>query len=95
MGSETSPSHWKLKYSKDDNNNYRVELIQVKNQVSRRIITEIDILIEVAFSDHDNEIKAKLSEAISYCKEAMKLLPLHHELTDEEGDTFKDFFQCG
>jgi hypothetical protein len=65
LGSETSPSHWKLKYSKDDNNNYRVEPIQVKNRVSRQIITEIDVIIEAAFSDNDNEIKAKLSEAIS------------------------------
>jgi hypothetical protein len=77
-----------------------VELIQVKNRVSRQIITDVDILIDAAFSDDDNKIKAKLSEAIFYYKEAMKLVLLHHELMEEEGNTFQDliddsFFNVG
>jgi hypothetical protein len=47
-------------------------------------------LIEAAFGDNDQEFQSKLLQSIQYYQEAMKLLLLHRELTEEEGELFQD-----
>jgi hypothetical protein len=90
LGSNESPSHWKLPYTKDDNNNYKLEAIQVKNAVCRRMIKEIDSLIEATVPEEAREIKANLIKALSYYQEAIELLKVHRELSDDEMEYFQD-----
>jgi hypothetical protein len=82
LGTEEAPSQWRLYYEKDSNGNIALEAIQECNNVSRCIIQEIDAIIEVAVPDHST--KSSLIAAISKYKEAMELLTLHRELTNDE-----------
>jgi len=89
LGTDTSPSHWRLYYEKDSDGNIRLEPVQVKNNVSRSIINHIDTIIEAAFPPGD-AMASSLIIALSKYKEAMGLLTQHRELTEEETDHFQD-----
>jgi hypothetical protein len=90
LGSDSSPSHWKLKYSKEAGRDYKIEPVQVKNRIARRILDNVDVLLEAAFSDQNEDFRSKVLETISWYREAMKLLLLHRELTEDEGERFQD-----
>jgi hypothetical protein len=62
---------WRLVKAGDMSRNIALEAIQVRNNVSRCIIQEIDAIIEVAVPDHST--KLSLIAAISKYKEAMEL----------------------
>jgi hypothetical protein len=97
LGSELSPSHWKLNYSKSLDGALQIEPIQERNSTVRHMMKSVDTIIEASFSDDDNERRNKLILACSKYSDAMQLLTLHRILTDEEQNTFQDliddFFQ--
>jgi len=96
LGSDTSPSHWKLRWSRSADGAHQIEPIQEHNTTVRCMMNSISLLIESAFSNGDNEDKTKLILACSKYSQAIELLTAHRILTDEELDMFQelidDFF---
>jgi hypothetical protein len=45
LGTIPSPSHWRLKHSKDANGQIILDPIQVRNQIGRKMIKKIDVLL--------------------------------------------------
>jgi len=89
LGTEESPSHWHLPHDKDNDGNVVVEPVQVKNNVCRSIMKDVNAIIDAALplGRTDGE---RLKTALSNYKEAMELLQLHCELTDGECERFQD-----
>jgi polyhydroxyalkanoate synthesis regulator protein len=90
LGSVTSPSHWRLKHSKDSDGQLKLESLQVRNQTVRKMLDSIDIIVEDAVGDSDDEFKTKMIFAVASYKEAMKILTTHRSLTEEEMERFQD-----
>jgi hypothetical protein len=65
LGSDTMPSQWRLPFSKDAENNHVLDQIQVRNNVARSIISEIDTIIEHAWMQRDTEVQQQLIIAMS------------------------------
>ncbi len=100
LGSELSPSHWKLNYSKSVDGALQIEPIKEHNSTVRHMMKSVDSIIEASFPDDDNGRRNKLVLACSKYSEAMDLLTLHRILTEEEQDAFQDliddfFFKSG
>jgi hypothetical protein len=89
LGTEDSPAHWRLYYERNNDGNIALEAIQVRNNISRCIINQIDTIIEEALPP-EHSARAQLIIALTNYKSAMKLLTLHRELTDEEINQFQD-----
>ena len=90
LGSVTSPSHWRLKHSKDSDGQLKLESLQVRNQTVRKMLDSIDIIVEDAAGESDDEFKTKMIFAVASFKEAMKILTTHRSLTEEEMERFQD-----
>jgi hypothetical protein len=90
LGSELMPSQWRLPFSKDAENNHVLDHVQVRNNVARSIIGEMDTIIEHAWMQRDTNTQQQLIIAISKYRIAMELLTAHHELSDEENEKFQD-----
>jgi hypothetical protein len=89
LGTEDHPAHYRLYYERNSDGNVALEPIQVKNNVARCIIQEIDAIIEAALpSGHSS--RSQLIIAMSKYRELMKLLTLHRELSEEEIEKFQD-----
>ena len=58
LGTEVSPSQWKLKWSKTADG-MKIDNVQVRNQVARKMLQHCDIIDEAAFMD-DDTIRPKL-----------------------------------
>jgi hypothetical protein len=86
----TSPSHRRLKHSKDSDGQLKLESLQVRNQTVRKMLDSIDIIVEDAVGESDDEFKTKMIFAIASYKEAMKILTTHQSLTEEEMERFQD-----
>jgi hypothetical protein len=54
LGTAPSPSHWKLKHSKDPDGQIFLEPIQVRNQIARKMIQKIDVITEAAVPEGDH-----------------------------------------
>lgn len=97
LGSDQSPSQWKIPFTKDDNSNYKIEHIQVRNNVACCIIHEMDTIIEEAWQLQNTEQQRDLIAAITNYREAMKILLKHSEPSDEDIKDFQslidDFFE--
>jgi hypothetical protein len=90
LGSDVSPSHWRLKHSKDPDGKILLEPIQVRNQIARKMIAKIDVIVEAAVPDSDQDFRAKVISAVSAYKEAISLLTMHRNLSAEEKELFQD-----
>lgn len=90
LGSQLSPSHWTLKRSKDTAGQVQLEPIQVRNQVVRKMLEKIDVIVENAVPQAEAEFQGKLILAVSSYKEAMHLLTAHRNLSEEERELFQD-----
>jgi hypothetical protein len=89
LGSDASPSQWKLPITKEAEQ-IKIDHIQVRNNIARCIVKDIDIVIESAWPPESIELQSQLILAISKYRTAMELLLLHRELTEEECDRFQD-----
>jgi hypothetical protein len=90
LGSVDSPSHWRLKHSKDKDGNIQIEPFQVRNQVVRKMISKIDVIVEAAVPESDHDFRAKVISAVLAYKEAISLLTMHRNLSAEEKEFFQD-----
>lgn len=88
LGTTTSPSNWKLRWTKTTNEPIAIDNIQVRNQVGRAMLKWIDIIIDAAIPT--DEMKTKLILVIAKCTEGMTMLTLHQALLQEEKEKFKD-----
>ncbi len=97
LGSTTSPSHWKLRWSRSVDGSHQIEPIQEHNSTVRCMMDSVDVLIDSAFSNADDDYKNKLKLACSKYLQAIELLTAHRILSDDEQETFQDliddFFQ--
>jgi hypothetical protein len=90
LGSDASPSHWKLRWNRNKDGGLEIDPIQEHNSTVRCMIQSVDLIIEQAFSMNNNEKKNKLILACSkYCR-AIELLTLHRILTECEQEEFQD-----
>jgi hypothetical protein len=87
LGSDTSLSQWKLPVTKEAEQ-IKINHLQVRNNIARCIMNDIDIVIEASWSPESIELQTTLIVAISKYRSAMTLLTLHRELTDKECDQF-------
>jgi hypothetical protein len=97
LGSDASPSHWKLRWNRNKDGAIEIDPIQEQNSTVRCMIRSVDLLIEQAFPGDNNEKKTKLILACNkYCR-AIKLLTLHRVLTECEQEEFQtlidDFYE--
>jgi len=97
FGSDNSPSQWKLRYEKGPGDgNITLESIQMRNNMARRCISSIDEIIEAAFME-GTEISHQLIEACTKYQEAMSLLTIHRDLSEDEIEHFQtlidDFYE--
>ena len=91
LGSENSPSHWKLKYSRDNNSGqFQVDPFQLRNNIVRRMMDSIDIIVNAAMGEEDDEFKLRLLTALTCYKQAISLLTMHRYLNSDEKDSFQD-----
>ena len=90
LGSEVSPTHWKLKYTKVRDAPLTIDPIQVQNNVGRCMIAHVDAILEAAMAEADDERRRKLILAVSKYGQGMKILTLHRALDDEEKELFQD-----
>jgi hypothetical protein len=73
-----------LKHSKDKDGNIQIEPFQVRNQVVRKMISKIDVIVEAAVPESDHDFRAKVISAVLAYKEAISLLTMHRNLSAEE-----------
>ncbi len=90
LGSDISPSHWKLKYTKVHDAPLIIDPIQVQNYVGRCMIAHVDAIVEAAIPEGDNDRHQKLILAVSKYGKGRKILTLHRGLDDEEKELFQD-----
>ena len=88
FGTVESPSQWKLRYSKDGGH-LTLYAIQLRNNATRCCLDTIDVIIEQCVA-HDETYRGRLILATMKYREALKLLLLHHELSDDEIENFQD-----
>jgi len=88
FGTVESPSQWKLRYSKDGGH-LTLYAIQLRNNATRCCLDTIDVIIEQCVA-HDETLCGRLILATTKYREALKLLLLHHELSDDEIENFQD-----
>jgi len=89
FGSDVSPSQWKLPVTKEAKQ-IKIDHVQVRNNVARCIVKNIDIIIEAACPPERIDLQMELFVAISKYRSAMELLTLHRELTEVECDQFQE-----
>jgi hypothetical protein len=90
LGTDTSPSQWKLRWSRNKDGALEIDPIQEHNSTVRCMMQSVDLIIEQAFSNDNDEKKNKLILACSkYCK-AIELLTLYRMLTECEQEEFQD-----
>ncbi len=86
---------WKLRYTKEDGN-VTLEAIQLQNNSTRACLSFIDTIIEASVGN-DETMSSTLIIAMEKYEEALKLLTLHCELTEDEIEDFQtlinDFFE--
>ena len=86
---------WKLRYTKDSGS-ISLEAIQLWNNATCACLTAIDVIIERSIAGH-GELASRIIIATSKYKEAMELLTLHCELSEDEIENFQslidDFFE--
>ncbi len=90
LGTEESPSHWKMRYSKDDSGSISIEAIQERNSVVRAMIAAHQHIIQATTPTEYMEFRGKLLLACSNYQAAMNLLTVHRILDDEEQEEFQD-----
>ena len=81
LGTNDCPSQWKLKWS-NTVNGIKIDIVQVHNQTSTKIVKNIDKVIEASVVDE--VIRSKLIIASQHYTHAMELLLLHRALEEEE-----------
>jgi hypothetical protein len=91
LGSEESPTHWKLKYSQQKDCPPQIDVIQVCNNVVRCMIANIYSVIECGVTENDNEIRAKLILALSNYMQGMNILTSQTHLDVDEKQLFQDY----
>jgi hypothetical protein len=79
-----------LKHSKDTDGKILLEPIQVCNQIARTMVAKIDVIVEAAVPESDQDFRAKVISAVSAYKEAIQLLTMHRNLSAEEKELFQD-----
>jgi hypothetical protein len=84
LGTDSSPSQWKLPFAKDAEENLKLEHIQVRNNVARCIVREIDTIIEDAWASQNSEWQRELITAILKYRAVMQILLKHSEYTNEK-----------
>jgi glutamine amidotransferase PdxT len=89
FGSDVSPSQWKLPVTKEAKQ-IKIDHVQVRNNVARCIVKNIDVIIEAARPPERIDLQMELIGAISKYRSAMELLTLHRELTEVECDQFQE-----
>jgi hypothetical protein len=89
LGSDLSPSQWKLPVTKEAEQ-IKIDHIQVRNNIARCIVKDIEVVIEAAWPPERIDFQTQLIDCISNYRKAMELLTLHRELTKEECDQFQD-----
>jgi len=89
LGSDLSPSQWKLPVTKEAEQ-IKIDHIQVRNNIARCIVKDIEVVIEAAWPPERIDFQTQLIDCISNYRKAMELLTLHRELTEEECDQFQD-----
>jgi hypothetical protein len=87
LGTEESPSQWRLYTEKDRDGIITIEPISVRNNLSRCIINDIEKIIYSAIT---NESAPILASALSKYKAAINLITKHRELSEEEQEEFQD-----
>jgi hypothetical protein len=96
LGSEDSPSQWKIPFVKDPEGNRKIDHIQVRNNVARCIMGEMDTIIEDAWPSQNTELQRDLIRAVSKYRAAMQILTRHSEHSDDDIEEFQtlidDFF---
>jgi hypothetical protein len=90
LGTQQSPSHWTLKHSKDPTGQVRLEPIQARNQVIRKLMGKFDVIVESVVTQSDGEYRAKLISAITSYREGISLLTMHRNLSAEEKELFQE-----
>jgi hypothetical protein len=87
LGTPEAPSQWKLKWSKNSDG-IQIDNVQVRNQTARKIVQNIDKIIEVGVTEEST--RSKIIIALQHYANAMELLLLHRALDEEEKDLFQD-----
>lgn len=90
LGSENSPSHWRLNYTRSPDGAIEISPIQEHNSTIRCMMDSIDVIIERAFPEDENNTRHQLVVACSKYKEAIKFLTQHCILSNEEQLKFQD-----
>jgi len=97
LGSELSPSHWKLKYTNVKDAAPQIDAVQVRNNVVRCFMAKIDPIIEAAVPENNNNTRSKLILALAKYRDGMRILTAHRSLDQEEKllfqDCMDDFFE--
>jgi hypothetical protein len=88
LGTEECPSQWRVYHDKDSNGNITIDPVSFRNNVGRSILSKIDVLLEATIQRESD--RATLVIALTKYREAMALLTVHRELTEEEVDMFQD-----
>jgi hypothetical protein len=76
LGTPESPSQWKLPTSKEDNV-VKIDKIQVRNNIARCFINNINIIIDDAWEQQTFDKQQQLKDALSKYREALKILTQH------------------
>jgi 3-hydroxyacyl-CoA dehydrogenase len=76
LGSDASPSQWKLPVTKEAEQ-IKIDHIQGRNNIARCIVKEIDIVIEAAWLPESIGLQTALIVTISKYRSAMEILTLH------------------
>jgi hypothetical protein len=90
LGTEESPSHWKLRYDQTDDGVIFIEAFQERNSMRRSMMEAVDCIIEAVTPVEQQQFRATLILACSKYQEAISLLTLHRILDDEEQEHFQD-----
>jgi hypothetical protein len=96
LGTPESPSQWKLPTSKEDNV-VNIDKIQVRNNIARCFIKNINIIIDDAWEQQTFDKQQQLKDALSKYREALKILTQHSEYTNDDIELFQslvdDFYE--
>ncbi len=90
LGTEQSPSHWKLRYSKDDSGIIKIEAIQERNSIVRAMMNASDHIVQATTPSEQQDLSTKLILACSKYQAAMNLLTVHRILDDDEVEEFQE-----
>jgi hypothetical protein len=90
LGSEQSPAHWKLRYSKDATGIITIDPIQERNSIVRAMLDAVDEIIIAAIPESHPNLRDDLIRACLKYKSAIHLMTVHRILDDEEQERFQD-----